>query len=397
MSDSSAKAATFGATPEASTAGFPSATAAKPSVAAAETIRATTAADGAQVAEISETSAPTKVADILPASHWIQAPLQHESDDDSAYGEDIASSTASLSSSILQYRTLHGRTFHSELVNAQSWNPNDAQHNESMEILHHASTLMQDDKLFLSPIGDDVQRVLDVGCGPGIWAIDFADQFPQAQVIGVDVSPTQSQWVPPNLTFEYDDVTQPWTYKPDTFDFIHMRWLVGNLQDWYAIYRECFKALKPGGYFENKESSAIITSDDGTVTETSALSQWGKVFVEAGKKSGQSFTVVEDDIQRKAMEAAGFVDIQEYTFKAPLGSWPADEKMKELGQYLKLALYQDIEGFIVMMWSKTMNWSIDEIHVYAAHLRHELNSKKIHPYYIQKVVLGRKPYPGEVL
>lgn len=95
-----------------------------------------------------------------------------------------------------------------------------------------------------------------------------------------------------------------------------MRWLVGNIEDWYSLYKECFKALKPGGYFENKESSAIITSDDGTVTETSALSQWGKVFLEAGKLSRKSFSIVEDDIQRKAMEAAGFVDIQEHTFKA---------------------------------------------------------------------------------
>ncbi|KAI1770768.1 S-adenosyl-L-methionine-dependent methyltransferase [Hypoxylon cercidicola] len=401
MSDPSAKPASSTTVPEVSTAASASATATKSPVPAAEaeaqTATGTTSANtpaSPKLAETTETTAPTDAPDILPASHWIQAPQVYESDEDSSYGDDIVSSTASLSSSILEYRTLHGRTYHSERGNANSWNPNDAQHNESMEILHHASTLMQDGKLFLSPIGDDVQRVLDVGCGPGIWAIDFADMYPSAQVIGVDVSPTQPQWIPPNLKFEIDDVTLPWTYKPDTFDFIHMRWLVGSIEDWYGLYKEIFRTLKPGKYFENKESSAIITSDDGTVTDDSALSQWGKVFNEAGKQSGKTFRVVEDDIQRKAMEAAGFVDIEEHVFKAR--TWPAEEKMKELGQFLQLALYHDIEGFLMMVWTNTMKWSVEEIHIYSAHLRRELRSKNLHPYYIQKVVIGRKPNVGEV-
>lgn len=97
-----------------------------------------------------------------------------------------------------------------------------------------------------------------------------------------------------------------------------MRWLVGAIPDWNFLYKEIFKALKPGGYFENKESSAIIQSDDGTVADGSALDQWGKVFSEAGKKFGRSFRVVDDETLRPAMEEAGFVDIEEHNFKACL-------------------------------------------------------------------------------
>ncbi|KAI1372349.1 S-adenosyl-L-methionine-dependent methyltransferase [Hypoxylon crocopeplum] len=333
---------------------------------------------------------------ILPASHWIRAPPADDSDDDSAYGEDTASSTASLTASILEYRTVNGRTYHSERGNAQSWNPNDPQHSESMDILHHVSTLLQDGKLFLAPIGENVQKVLDVGCGTGIWAIDFADQFPNAEVVGVDLSPQQPQWLPPNLKFEVDDVTRPWTYEPDSFDYIHMRWLVGAIPDWPALFKEVFTALKPGGYFETKESSAVITSDDGTVTEGSALDQWGKVFGEAGKDDGRTFRVVEEDIQRKAMEEAGFVDIREHNFKTPLGSWPADAKEREIGHFNQAALEQDAEGFVTYLWTKVMGWSLVEIQVYATHLRRELRSKKLHPYYPQKVLIGRKPNVGEV-
>ncbi len=51
-----------------------------------------------------------------------QAEDEEDFDDvDSAYGEDNASSTASLSASILEYRTVHGRTYHSERGGGQSW------------------------------------------------------------------------------------------------------------------------------------------------------------------------------------------------------------------------------------------------------------------------------------
>jgi hypothetical protein len=56
---------------------------------------------------------------ILPADHWAQ--LDTIDDGDSAIGEDADSSTASISSSILQYRTIHGRTYHSEQGNATYW------------------------------------------------------------------------------------------------------------------------------------------------------------------------------------------------------------------------------------------------------------------------------------
>ncbi len=34
-----------------------------------------------------------------------------------------------------------------------------------------------------------MQRVLDVGCGPGGWVLDVAFAYPRVQVIGIDVSP----------------------------------------------------------------------------------------------------------------------------------------------------------------------------------------------------------------
>ncbi len=54
-------------------------------------------------------------------------------DDDSGFN-DLVGSTASLSSSILQYRTVLGRTYHSEIDKAENWTPNDERHSESMDM-----------------------------------------------------------------------------------------------------------------------------------------------------------------------------------------------------------------------------------------------------------------------
>lgn len=120
------------------------------------------------------------------------------------------------------------------------------------------------------------------------------------------------------MNSEIEDCTQDWTFRDEHFDYVHMRWLLGSIKDWDALMRQAYRVLRPGAYFEILEPSAIIESDDGSVTEASALGQWGKFFINGGKQIGRSFTVLEEEIQRKSMEAAGFVDIQEFNYKVSL-------------------------------------------------------------------------------
>lgn len=73
--------------------------------------------------------------------------------------------------------------------------------------------------------------------------------------------------------------------------------------------------MKPGGWIESHEAATQFCSDDGTVTEESAMGQFGKFFAEGGKQLGRSMTIVEDKVQRKGIEAAGFTNIHEEDFK----------------------------------------------------------------------------------
>ena len=97
------------------------------------------------------------------------------------------------------------------------------------------------DRLFWAPIGSEPQKVLDLGTGTGIWAIDFADMFPSADVVGTDLSPIQPEWLPPNLRFEIDDAESSWTWKPESFDYIHNRNFVCAIRDWPRLIQQTFE------------------------------------------------------------------------------------------------------------------------------------------------------------
>lgn len=219
---------------------------------------------------------------------------------------------------------------------------------------------------------------------------DFADKFPQCSVIGTDISPIQPTWVPPNLNFEIEDCTREWTFPENEFDYIHIRYLIGCITNWHQLFKEAYRCTKPGGFFETYEASPHVYSDDNTLPENSATAQWGPLFINGGKTIGRSFTVVDEDLQKKAMEEAGFVDIQETRIKCPTGGWSEDPKLKEIGQYSLLAVLSDIEGFILFM-TTVQGWTREQVQIYIAHLRRELRAGKYHVYYWQKVVWGRKP------
>ncbi|KAF7556964.1 hypothetical protein G7Z17_g1033 [Cylindrodendrum hubeiense] len=288
------------------------------------------------------TATATQTSALLPPQHWTETTeeLPVYDDVDSALGDNL-SSTASIASSILKYRTILGRTFHSEQGDA-----------------HYC---------------------------------DFADEFPGAEVIGTDISPIQPTWVPPNLQFQIDDCTREWTFTPESLDYVHIRFLSGCIADWTALFKQAYHSLKPGGIIETMEPSAYIESDDGTVEETSAMGQWGKIFIEGGQKIGRKFTVFQDNTQNTALEEAGFVDLHEHTYKSPIGSWPKDEKLREIGQYVQLTMESDFEGIIVFMTSVLGGWTKEDIQVYIAHLRREIRDKRKHGWFWQKIVWARKP------
>ncbi|KAL9941557.1 hypothetical protein ACHAQF_006947 [Verticillium nonalfalfae] len=324
--------------------------------------------------------------------------FENESDVDSDEGidnESFVSSTASLTSSMLEYRQLHGRTFQS-YKSTEYWGPNDDRQNDGLDIAHHFITLLLGDKLYEAPI-DEPKRVLDVGTGTGIWAIDVADAHPAAEVTGFDISPIQPSWVPPNCKFHIDDAQLEWTYPAASFDLIHIRALYGSIGDWPKLYGEAFRALEPGGYLENFEFTINLRSDLPSVRDDPkhVFKQWGQVFTEAMDRLGKTAEIGLDGRMKRYMEQAGFEDIVVKDYQLPCGGWSSDPRLKEVGIYNLAFLEESLEGFALFLLKEIMGWEYIEIQLLVANMRKAIRDLKLRPYYIVPNVYGRKPLTAE--
>ncbi|KAJ4326684.1 hypothetical protein N0V84_002910 [Fusarium piperis] len=317
---------------------------------------------------------------------------EHEyitADDDSALGVNLEeeSSLASLRTSILENKQENGRTYHSMSEGKYNF-PNDDQENERLDLQHHIWKIQFDGKPALNPGVENAKRVLDIGTGTGMWALDFADAHPAAQVIGVDLSPVQPHWAPPNCRFEIDDLEKGWTWA-EPFDFILCRGMSGCFADVPALIQKAYDNLTPGGYFEVGDLSLPMGCDDGTVSKDSAIWKWHDALYEASKKIGRTIQSVAHDTA--VLEKAGFVDIVHRQFKWPFSSWALDPKLKEIGRWQCVNLDMGLEAFSLALLTRVAGWTKEEVIASCAEVRKDIRNRRMHGYWTLHVVYARKP------
>ncbi|KAK4443478.1 S-adenosyl-L-methionine-dependent methyltransferase [Podospora aff. communis PSN243] len=309
-------------------------------------------------------------------------------DADSSIGdESTRDSLTSIRSSILAFHEENGRTYHS-MSAGKYFLPNDADEINRLDLQHQIFRLTFNDQLCLCPKNKGAKRVLDLGTGTGIWAIEYADEHPEAEVIGVDLSPVQPEFVPPNCIFEIDDLEKDWTWsKP--FDFIFSRFMTGSFADNGAIVKKAFDQLEPGGYFEAQDMAVPFGCDDGTLTTDSDLWTWCLWLMQAMEAFGRPLTAAQK--WKELMEAAGFEDVVEEVYKWPTNGWARSPHYKRLGQWVLYDMDQVMEPAILAPMTRSLGWTREEAIVLAARARAVLRDPRVHAYWPIHVVYGRKP------
>ncbi|KAL2018066.1 hypothetical protein VTK56DRAFT_1298 [Thermocarpiscus australiensis] len=213
-------------------------------------------------------------------------------------------------------------------------------------------------------------RVLDIGTGTGIWAIQLGDDYPEvAEIVGNDLSPIQPQWCPPNVRFTVDNVELDWA-EPLPYDFIYCSYIAGILKCWPRVVKQMYANTKPSGWVEFQESNQHR-------------------LIEACEKVGRH--------EPGAEEVGGggrLRQVKEERFKMPIGSWPKDPTLKEIGTLLGFNFTEGVEAFTVVPFKDVLGWTAEEVAVLSAGVRAAVKKGDAHAMFDCVVATGQKPESG---
>jgi hypothetical protein len=137
--------------------------------------------------------------------------------------------------------------------------------------------------------------------------------------------------------------------------------------------------VKPGGWVEWHEKHPLFCSDDGSLSEDSAIARWGKTFFKASEEFG---TPASSPRKLKGwMIDAGFIDVEEHILKVPVGLWPKGKRLKNVGMFEMVNMDEGLESLSLMLFTRALKWTPEEVQLFLMEVRKDAKDKTIHSYY----------------
>ncbi|HEY3994187.1 MAG TPA: class I SAM-dependent methyltransferase [Ktedonobacteraceae bacterium] len=193
--------------------------------------------------------------------------------------------------------------------------PKDAQEDNRLDYQHHVLHLSIGSH-HVAPLPQELTRILDVGTGTGIWAIEMAHQYPRAQVIGVDIGTSSFKTdLPENCTLQVGNVVEKLPFPDQTFDYTHQRFLVAAIPAarWPDVIRELVRVTRPGGWVELLEINNVFQNAG---PETRRLSEWITTVSAALGFDANAVPSI-----GRWLKEAGLQRVETQDIVVPLGEW----------------------------------------------------------------------------
>jgi SAM-dependent methyltransferase len=309
------------------------------------------------------------------------------SDDGYASTAGSAQST-SMSSSVRDYQFENSRRYHKFKEGLYQF-PNDLPEQEREDMKHTVAVHLLGGNLHRSPI-ENPQKIIDVGTGTGSWAIDMGDEYPSAEVTGIDLSPIQPPWVPPNVRFIVDDAEAPWLDSANSVDLVHLRHMSTAIKNWPALLEQIYTALKPGGWIELPEFRWEYGCDDDTMDKDYTPPQMVDNIRAGLEKFGIDMHAARKNPDR--LREAGFVNIRHEIKKVPVGPWPKDQNLKTIGLYNRSVIYDGLQAITMGPFTRGLGWTPEQVEVFLVKVRKDLMRTDVHSYVHFHSLCAQKPY-----
>ena len=274
--------------------------------------------------------------------------------------------------------------------------PIDEKEQDRNDLQHHKYYLLLRERLFITPIPNDQlstgnSRILDLGTGTGIWAMDMADKYPAAEVVGVDIAATQPHFVPPNCTFEIDDVEEDWPYHTSHFDFIHGRDLMTAIRDWPRLLSQAYMHLKPGGWIQLCSTIPGALSDDNSIPPNSGYVESGRLYFEIAEKMGAPLDAPKQWAAQ--MRDVGFTHVHNEVYKLPMGLWPRSKRLRTVGRMEQIMILDGgFEAYMLRGYTQVLGGRPEDLQVTLTDAKREVRDPSIHTYVQYWITYAMKPF-----
>lgn len=282
--------------------------------------------------------------------------------------------------------------------------PNDEPEITRLNEQHWILTQVKGGRLHQAPLPrKDELKILDVGCGSGIWCIQMAEDYPKALVFGMDVSPIQPQKKPANVEWITHDMENDWPYPDDYFDFIHLSLVHGCVGNWDEMMAKMSRHLAPGGWIEHQEFSLcrqyLMDKNDkplpmsDNIEELPPFFQWNRYMEQAALKRGRQLQL--GPHLRTFQKTAGLLDVKEVVFPHKWGTWLSDPAERSLGARTMLSAMSGMEGFTTILFTKVLSWSLEDTQAFIVKVKRDMRDDSLRKVMDLHVVYGQKPGGSE--
>ncbi|RSL56591.1 hypothetical protein CEP54_008748 [Fusarium duplospermum] len=274
----------------------------------------------------------------------------------------------------------YGRSYqHYALTNGVYFAPVDEDEISRLEVMHGVLNRLFDSRLIFPPIRSP-RRILDCGCGPGDWAMEVASQYPDAEVLGIDISPHVIPESPPdNMELQVDDLNGRFTFPSSHFDVVHSQMVAGGIHAnrWRSYIRDIFRVLRPGGWCQMVEIYFNAQSDNGTLTRGKpsnlqardhALSRWSRRYLQ----SQQPYKDPRAPLQMATwMRSAGFTEVESRLLTLPMCAWSNDAREYEIGWANNENVNQLLYSLALYPFTQFLGMSFNDFQLLVAQARSE--------------------------
>lgn len=217
---------------------------------------------------------------------------------------------------------------------------------------------------------------LDVDC---ILAFPCpAEENPNCEVIGTDLSMIQPlSWMPNCRFIQENSELQEWKY-PHDFDLVHFRGMVANFNDVTTLMRKALDSLKPGGWIEFQDPGFDCQGFvEGSIDDL-AVSKWLKLVCKGGAMCGRDLTKARH--YRRQLEEVGFVDVCERKVNVPIGPWANGGRAKVIGVYMANAFHTGSVDAFKQFLTAGGELSEEEIEDLSAQVKSEVRNANLRWY-----------------